>query len=86
MLFGAAILEMSDLVFICRGAVFLGGDKHFQRVHHVPQSCAGSVWLEDPQPVLWVSSDPFSCFILLSGPKRTSTKLHICHLQGNVVC
>lgn len=38
-----------------RGAVFLGGDKHFQRVNHVPQNCTGSVWLENSQSCMWVS-------------------------------
>ncbi len=53
---------MSDQCCICRGAVFLGGDQHFQRVNHVPQSCAGPVWLEDPQSVMWVSAD-ITCLV-----------------------
>lgn len=47
--------------FFCRGAVFLGCDQHFQRIHHVPQSCARSVRLEDPQSGLWVSAEFLSC-------------------------
>lgn len=49
---------MSDLLLLfCRGAVLLGGDKHFQGVNHVPQICAGSVWMEDSQSGVWVSSN-----------------------------
>ena len=54
---------MSDQCCVCRGAVFLGGDKHFQGVNHVPQSCTGSVWLEDPQSGVWVSAN-ITCSLL----------------------
>ena len=54
MLYGVAVLVVLDQCCICRRALFLGGDQHFQRVNHVPQVRAGSVWLEDPQYVVWV--------------------------------
>lgn len=44
------------LLFL-RGSFLLGRHQHLQGVDHVPQSCAGPVWLEHPESGLWVSAN-----------------------------
>ena len=63
-------LTVGVLVFP-RWSVFLGGHQHVPGVHHVPEGRAGPLWLENPEPSLWVRD-------------RISRKRDICPSPGHV--
>lgn len=52
--FLACVVRVGTCLSFPRWPVLLGGHQHVPRVHHVPEGRAGPLWLENPEPGLWV--------------------------------